>query len=83
MACIYATMLMHDDHDQGFIKFVTPKVLQESDGFCRWHHYMQSRSPLQPGEAVGRGSCVIPGGGGLGAGERRRESRAGDGAIII
>ena len=31
MECIYATMLMHDyDHDQGFIKFVTPGVLQIS-----------------------------------------------------
>ena len=29
MACIYATMLMHDDHDQGFIKFVTPGVLYQ------------------------------------------------------
>ena len=56
---------------------------KESDGFRRWHHYMQLRSPLQLDEAVGRGSRVIAGGGGLGAGERRRESRAGDGATII
>ena len=56
---------------------------EESDGFRRWHHYMQSRSPLQPGEATGRGSRVIAGGGGLGTGGRRRESRTGDGAIII
>ena len=30
---------------------------EESDGFRRWHHYMLSRSPLQPGEDAGRGSC--------------------------
>ena len=29
---------------------------EESDGVHRWHHYLQSRSPLQPGEDVGRGS---------------------------
>ena len=29
---------------------------EESDGFRRWHHYMQSRSLLQPGEDAGRGS---------------------------
>ena len=56
---------------------------EESDGFRRWHHYMQSRSSLQPGEAAGRGLRVIAGGGGLGTGGRRRESLAGNGAIII
>ena len=30
---------------------------EESDGVRRWHHYMQSRSLLQPGEDAGRGSC--------------------------
>ena len=44
---------------------------EESDGFRRWHHYMQSRSPLQPDEAAGRGSRVIAGGGGLGTSERK------------
>ena len=29
---------------------------KESDGVRRWHHYMQSMSPLQPGEDAGRGS---------------------------
>ena len=29
---------------------------EESDGFRRWHHYMQSMSPLQLGEDAGRGS---------------------------
>ena len=29
---------------------------KESDGVRRWHHYMQSMSPLQPGEDAGQGS---------------------------
>ena len=29
---------------------------KESDGFRRWHHYMESRSLLQPGEDAGWGS---------------------------
>ena len=41
MECIYATMLLHDDdHDQGFIKSVTPGVLQTSSPIsmptCIW-----------------------------------------------
>ena len=30
MECIYATMLMHDDHDQGFNCFLTSRMLQSS-----------------------------------------------------
>jgi len=29
---------------------------KESDGVRRWHHYMHSMSPLQPGEDAGQGS---------------------------
>jgi hypothetical protein len=61
---------------------------EESDGVRRSHHYMQLDEPFAAGR--GRGERVtrsrgalIAGGGGLGARGRRRESWAGDGAIII